>query len=583
MISFGPGIFWTSLAAVAAVLSLATLIGRAWSRAFPYKLQALAGFYLAPVLGLATLTIIASLAGRFVPLGNAIAIPLMTVSLLVYLLIRERHAGQALYHVLMVSVFGIACGASMLGPLFVDGGFNSHNDAFTYLTHGRWLQDHAFGDAIPDDQITPQNTQIALYQQAGLRMGASFLLALFQSLLNLRWSYEVYPAVVIAAIAVCCLAIGFPLARTLRSMRRGVRLALLAFPAFSLGGLVFGANLGFMPQVVGMAMGAGLLFMLGPVYRWIAVAELRWPSMAKTAFPGAALLAGMIFSYSEIAPFMLAAVFGSGFLMAFRFRAWKKTLVFGAALAGIAGVLLNTELARTYAALRGQASVVVGSPVDWSPLGYLAHAFGVHGGAWDGYQWTSPGENRPSVLWGWLGACCADSGALSRQDASCVARHDRRTAHARRCGAGRFYGGHSLFPVCRTVAFSERNGAKLESIQAGGLGASVRCGAGSHGGRGFAAAARKFVRQMVRWRGHDIFRSRHDQRRLDRRGAHQAVYGLLQRREEYGSLLSRVQEYGARRMSERRDDLSGAWRRAPQIQADGDGLSVRQGGRIRLD
>ena len=56
-----PSIFWTTLLSVAAILSLANWIGRAWGGLFPYRLRGAARFYLAPVLGLATLTIIASL------------------------------------------------------------------------------------------------------------------------------------------------------------------------------------------------------------------------------------------------------------------------------------------------------------------------------------------------------------------------------------------------------------------------------------------------------------------------------------------------------------------------------------------
>lgn len=53
-------------------------------------------------------------------------------------------------------------------------------------------------------------------------------------------------------------------------MRRSQRLLLLALPAFGLGGLTFGANFGFMPQTLGMALAAGALFMAGPVLDWIA-------------------------------------------------------------------------------------------------------------------------------------------------------------------------------------------------------------------------------------------------------------------------------------------------------------------------
>lgn len=398
MASFSvPGIFWTTLLSVAAILTLATLIGRAWGALFPYRLIGLARFYLAPALGLATLTIIASLAGRVLPLGNSVIVPVLVVGLMVWALVCESRITQAFRHGMWVSIFGLACGVSILGPLFAFGAFNAHNDGFTYLVHANWLQAHAFGDAIAVEQVTPLTTQVSLYQQEGLRMGGSFLLALAQSLLNLQWSYEVYPAVVISAIAACCLAIGFPLAQSLRPIRRHTRLALLALPAFTLGGLVFGANLGFLPQSVGLSIGAGLLFAVGPLLRWVSNENSPSRAIAKAALPSVALFSAAVFAYSELAPFLLVAILGGGFLIALRFRAWGRVVVYTGLLLGLSILLLNTELIRAYAALRAQSGVVVGSPVDWSLLGYAAHAFGIHGGAWDGFQWTMP-ESSGSVF-----------------------------------------------------------------------------------------------------------------------------------------------------------------------------------------
>ena len=392
-----PSIFWTTLLSVAAILVSATLIGRAWGELFPYRLRGPARVYLAPVLGLATLTLIGSLIGRILPLGNSVLVPVLVVGLMTWALVRERGAIQAFRHGLWVSIFGIVCGASVLAPLFAFGAFNAHNDGFTYLVHSNWLQAHAFGDIIAAEQVTPLTTQAALYQQEGFRMGGSFLLALAQSLLNLQWSYEVYPAIVISAIAACCLAIGFPLAQSLRSVRRSTRLALLALPAFTLGGLVFGANLGFLPQTVGLSIGAGLLFAVGPSLRWVSIGGASSRTIVKAALPAVALFSAAVFAYSELAPFLLLAVLGSGFVLAFRFRAWGRVLVYTGVLLALASLLLNTELIRAYAALRTQTGVVVGSPVDWSLLGYVAHAFGVHGGAWDGFQWTLP-ESAESVF-----------------------------------------------------------------------------------------------------------------------------------------------------------------------------------------
>lgn len=386
----GTGIFWITMANVFACLFLATLIGRPWAAAFPYKLKAPALFYLSPVFGLATLTLAASFIGRFLPLGNTIVVPWLIIAMLLWALLREKHVSRAFYQALMVSVFGILCGLSLLVPLFIYGAYNAHNDTFTYLIHSNWLQQHSFNEVITAETVTAPTTHVALYLTLGFRMGASYLLALLQALFNLRWPYEVYPAVIISAVTACCLALGFPLQRALRTIHRRMRLILLVLPSFSLGGITFGANLGFLPQTVGLAFGAALLFVNGLLFRWMVRAKPSNLAILKAALPSALLFAAMTFAYSEVMPFLVLGISVSGFVMACRFRTWKSILLYGTVLIGCSILLLNTELLRTYAALRAQSGAVVGGPVEWTIIGHMAHAFGVHGGAWDLFQWSRP-------------------------------------------------------------------------------------------------------------------------------------------------------------------------------------------------
>ncbi len=353
----GPSIFWITLASIAVILTLSTLIGRAWGSLFPDSLAGSARFYLAPVLGMATLTIFASLIGRVFPLGSSVFVPIFILSLVIGALALESVIFQAMRHAAVISVFGVTCGASVLAPLFVFGAFNAHNDAFTYLVHANWLQHNAFNEVISAVDVTPLNSQVSLYQREGFRMGSSFLLALAQSFSNLQWSFEVYPAVMVSAIATCCLAMGFPLATLLRPLRLDIRLATLCLPAFTLGGLVFGANFGFLPQTVGLAFGGALLFAIGPLLQWASIAPRAWSDIIKAACPAALLLAAAGFAYSELLPFLLTAAIGSGFILALRSGSWRQILGYIVLLAGGAAILLNTELIRAYVALRTQSAL----------------------------------------------------------------------------------------------------------------------------------------------------------------------------------------------------------------------------------
>jgi hypothetical protein len=402
-----PSIFWITLLSVPVVLALATLTGRAASAALPYRLQAVARFYLAPALGLALWTILASILGRILPLGNTVLLPILTGALLLTALARERCLACAYRHALLVAGFGLICGISVLAPLLVYGSLgNPFNDAFTYLAHGQWLQENAFGATIPPALTAPATAQVTQYQQIGLRMGGSFLLAMLQTLLNLRWTFEVYATLMISAIAACCLSLGFILARTLRPMSRMMRLVLLALPALSLGGLIFGANSGFLPQTLGLALSAGFLFLLGPSLRWLTSGRthpIACDKIILCAVPTAIFLIAATFAYSELAPFLGLALGVSAGTQALRTGAWRTVILFCGMLLTLTLLVLNLELMRLFAALRIQAGAVVGVGVDWQLQGFLAHALGLHGGVWDPFQWNSSSQRATSsVLRNWL-------------------------------------------------------------------------------------------------------------------------------------------------------------------------------------
>jgi hypothetical protein len=397
-----PAIFWITLAAVPALMFVATVIGRAWTGLLPSRLRGPARFYLAPALGLATLTTVATMLGRTLALGNRALLPLVLAALAAWALARRRELGLVLRQSLCGGGFALVCGAGILAPLLVYGAYNTDNDTFTYLAHAQWLQQHPFSESILPDTVTPYATQILLYQKAGYRMGGSYLLALLQSVFHLRWAYAAYPTLLIAAIASCCLSLGFPLARQLRLMPRAQRLLLLALPAFTLGGLTFGANFGFMPQTLGMALAAAALLMAGPLLGWVAHARVKAPAVAAGALPGAVLLAGATLAYSELSPFVGLALGASALLLGLRRKAWRNLLLHAVVTLAVAALLLNVELLRAWAALHAQLGVVVGSPVDWRLVGFLAHAFGVHGGAWDDFQWAATGTLPKAFVRGLL-------------------------------------------------------------------------------------------------------------------------------------------------------------------------------------
>ena len=429
-----PAIFVATVVVTVFLVSGATVIGRYLSGLLPARLRPAARFYLAPAFGLAFLTVAASVVGRWLPLGNEIVAAVLFLIPVVWAWLHDPFKRRSLGHALFNSVIALASGAAILASLLVYGGFNAHNDAFTYLAHSGWLQDHAFSDSIAPGNVTPLTTQIAMYQYFGFRMGGSYLTALVQSLSGLQWAYAVYPSVIVTAVFSTCLSLGFPLAAYLKGFDRRLRLLALCLPAFGFGGLVFAASYGFLPQTLGMTFACTLLFISGPILRWVALRRGLTMVVLKPAILSALLFSAVTFTYSEFVPFVGLAIVVTAIITMFKTGTWWAVVGYGLAVLGVSLPLLNLEIVRAITALKLQSGAVVGTPVDWALLGFVAHALGVHGGAWDVFQWTLPSTN-----WATYGAglmSCVILAAL----AACTVRVMRNPART-----------HSLLPVATMV------------------------------------------------------------------------------------------------------------------------------------
>lgn len=119
--STSPMIFWITLGAVPALVFVATVIGRAWTILLPSHLQGPARYYLAPALGLATLTVMATLLGSYVPLGHQALLPLVFAGLAAWALARRHEFGLALRQSLWSGAFALACGAGILSHSLAPG------------------------------------------------------------------------------------------------------------------------------------------------------------------------------------------------------------------------------------------------------------------------------------------------------------------------------------------------------------------------------------------------------------------------------------------------------------------------------
>jgi hypothetical protein len=381
-------IFWTTIVIVIVISFVILALGRLAIVLLPKYLHSNANFYLAPAIGLAILIIVASYLGNYLPFNKLAIVLWIAIIITIVALIRRKILKQVIKDSLIISAFGMFCAASLLGLLFVFGGYNAHNDAFTYLAHGDWLQDNAFSNTITIDKVSPLNSQIYLYQSQQLRMGGSFLLAMIQTLFNINWAYNAYSGLIIVGLEVACLSLGFILAQTFPNIKRLPLLALIAMPAFGLGGLVFATNFGFLPEIIGLALGVALLSTLGFILNWIVSKKPSKVLLIKAAVVIAILFSGVVYAYSEIVPFVALTIGLSAVIVIIKHRVWKSIVIFYGLMGSFSLVILNNELIRAYMAIKSQFGSVVGSAVPWPTLGFVAHIFGLHGGAWDIFQWS---------------------------------------------------------------------------------------------------------------------------------------------------------------------------------------------------
>ncbi len=381
-------IFLLTISIIPIITFIVLLVGKPLASLFPASFQKNAAIYLAPSLGLAVLIIAASYLGRFWSMSQLSNYFWLVFALLLILAVKQNLLKEISKETLLISLLALFCGVSLLIPLLLWGMLNIHNDTFTYLVHSIWLQTHAFNETIIASEVTPFNSQIYIYQTQQLRMGGSYLLGLFQALFHQDWSYNIYPGVIISIITYSGLTIGFSISQIFKKIKTWEIYSLSALPTFTLGGIVFAANYGFLPQILGQTLALVLLISFGFILKKLYNNKLNSKVLMKSALPLAVLLSGITFAYSEFIPFVLLTILASGFVTFFMISRKKKLITLLGVTFGLSVLLLNVEVIRAFNAIRSQSVAIAGTPVPWNLLGFFGHIFGLHGGAWDVFQWA---------------------------------------------------------------------------------------------------------------------------------------------------------------------------------------------------
>ncbi|MGC4048730.1 MAG: hypothetical protein QM757_04315 [Paludibaculum sp.] len=314
--------------------------------------------WFAPITGLALWVHTAALLGWTAGFPRAASVSVMALLLAsgVWLL---RHRWRNLFRRLwMLAPATLAGGFGLFCSLFRFHGFNPFNDAFTYLVHAQWLQQHPFRESVTRDLLQPALSQVYLYQSGHHRMGASFLLAWIQSLCGRPWPHDVYPAAIALALACGGLAFAGAISSAV-PIRRRLCLILSLLPGLTLSGITFGSVHGFLPQCFGLAFGLATMS--------LAASRSTWA-------PAALCFSAQVYCYPEALPFTAAGLLALLLTAAMR-RSALLTLAAGTLLAA-------PEWPRLARSLAYQVSAVAGVNAPFSAHEALEHATGFNAGPW---------------------------------------------------------------------------------------------------------------------------------------------------------------------------------------------------------
>jgi hypothetical protein len=363
------------------VMVVATaVLGRRVADLLPPTLVPVGRAYFAPVFGIAAVMLFATLHGWFRPFSlTTTAIPMVIALALSVWFERDRQA--LLRDMLPLIALTVVTSSTVLFPLLRYDTYNPFNDTFTYLVHSQWLQEHPFLEKAVRSGFYPALTQVTEYQSGAHRMGASFFLGFAQAIFGLKWSYYAYPAAVALALTAGSLAVGGTV-KLIWPTGRLMVLLIAAATATMLNGFAFGSFFGFMPQTFGLAVAVGALGLYGAL---IMTHQQPIPltRLARETFPAALLLAALAYCYNDMLPFIAVGIFFYFILAALVDWRQLPRLLLGLAVLGVETlILVNYETVHivknfldTMLSVGGGAAVI-GWPVRWSALGFLAHSFG---------------------------------------------------------------------------------------------------------------------------------------------------------------------------------------------------------------
>ncbi|WP_410770723.1 hypothetical protein [Fontibacillus sp. BL9] len=269
---------------------------------------------------------------------------------------------------IIVLFCGLISSLIILFPILYFKAFNPYTDGFTYISIADYLLNHSYFQPADPNPYYPWLTQMKLYQDAGYRMGAQFLLSFMTALFNREMSLEVYMPVTALSQFLLVVVMWLFCKEGIKISTKASLIAVF-FTAIHLSIPINSALWGFYPQAFGVVLGAAvfMLFLNKDIWEGPGSSSDRWKMLIVTSL----VSASTVITYSEYVPFIALSVF---FLLVFHLivsKSYKYVFSNIIGLIILISIFSNVGLIKAIGAIRHQLGVVVGWHIPYDLWQYL--------------------------------------------------------------------------------------------------------------------------------------------------------------------------------------------------------------------
>ncbi len=199
-----------------------------------------------------------------------------------------------------ILLIGIASGILVLLPIVLFNALSPYCDGFTYVSIADYLLDHGYFVHANPNPYYPSISQMELYQDRGLRMGAQFFLAFMTAVFKRSFSIELFMPCLAAAQFFMVSAMWL-FCRIGLKIRTNASIIAVIFVSINLGILFNNSIQGFFPQAYGIVIMLVIFSLFLNIEKWN---DFIISSIVLTAIA----IATLIITYSELLPIIVLSI-----------------------------------------------------------------------------------------------------------------------------------------------------------------------------------------------------------------------------------------------------------------------------------